>query len=110
MFSMKRNCWREGVLALPLPGCGSFVEAEVGDLILLVWSVAALLKCGITLSDYKAFFDTQKGVGFLTQEARCVCLPQDCLVWVPWGDFAHVVFFQETIVRRNRGVGVFLAW
>ena len=49
----------------PLPGCGSFVKAEVGDFILLVWSVAALLKCGITLSDYKAFFDTDKGLSLI---------------------------------------------
>ena len=55
-----------------MPGCGSFTKAEVGDFILVVWSVAALLKCGISLSDYKAFFDTDKGVEFLTQEARCV--------------------------------------
>lgn len=108
IFTYRKNAFRKGSSAYPLPGIPSFLVAFSDPLIVLCMPMAELLEKGICLTDYSSFISTKEGVGFVAQSCKMLRLNIGDAMFAPAGWLLHIVYYSARKEDSNWAHGVHL--
>ena len=108
LFGLQRGAWRWGAHAVPLPGVGAFFQAKVHDLTLSMFSVAELIKTGVTLPDVRAYLETPAGSEWYARTHVMLTLKPGDVAWIPYGVGAIPMLLPDASALADESFGY--AW
>lgn len=101
LFTIRKNIWRSGSQAYPVPGVPAFIKAVTAPLIIMALPIQPLLDRGITVSNYELFMKSEEGKLYLNTTVRYIRLKVGDLAWVPGDMLLHVIYWSN--VKSDKG-------
>ena len=84
LAAFKKETFKFGPKAFPLPGLGSFVVA-VSPMVLQLFTIEPLLAKGISLPDVPQFLEAPAGATYIKETLLTVPMKKGTAMWVPYG-------------------------
>lgn len=84
LTAFKKETFRFGPKAFPLPGLGSFVVA-VSPMVLQLFTIEPLLAKGISLPDVPQFLEAPAGATYIKETLLTIPMKKGTAMWVPYG-------------------------